>query len=464
MPISTLEISGLRGFADLQTVRFAVPNGGFGSGLTILIGPNNSGKSTLVEALRALASYGEQSFPEGKRNKQAQDKVLIRITSTTGESYGLKTIEAGGSTTERIQTTIRDWRPDLYVLPSRRYFNPYFGRQHGERQGYERTAGLPQVRNEPLNQFSGRLFQALQNRPAFDRVLRQVLDPVPDWTIEQSDQGQYYLKFLTASSYHTSDGLGEGIVSLFFIIDALYDSSNTEAIVIDEPELSLHPALQKKLALLLAQYATDRQIIYATHSPYFVDFGNVVNGAEVVRVCKPASSCKIFQLTRESVEHLRGFLQNKNNPHILGLDAREALFMNDGVILLEGQEDVVGYSQLIGKLGFDAELINRIYGWGVGGADNMQTVAKVLDDLGFTKVFGIFDANRTELIPALRREFSNYRFEAIPAPDVRTKSARAATALIIGLLDENGDLREEYREKTHDLFVDVKNYLISGKT
>lgn len=458
MPIATLEICGLRGFADSQTVRFAVPNGELGSGLTMLIGPNNGGKSTVIEALRALSTDAEQSFTEGKRNKQAGDRVSIKITSDSGQIFGLETVATGGSTTTRTQSN-PVWHPDLYVLPSRRYFNPHFGHGQENRRSYMRNSGVPQNRGAVLDQFSGRLFAALKKRPDFDSVLKRVLDPLPDWTIDQDEHNQYYLKFNVRGQYHTSDGLGEGIVSLFFIIDALYDASTAEAVVIDEPELSLHPALQRKLAALLAQYATDRQIIYATHSPFFVDFANAINGAKIVRIYKPESSCRICYLLDDTVELLKNFLRNKNNPHILGLDAREALFRDDGIVLVEGQEDVVHYSDLLNQLNLAPEIRDRFYGWGVGGADNMRTIAKMLSDLGFSRVVGILDRNKDELIPELKRKYPKYLFELIPADDVRTKPASSGTNGTLGLIDEQGHLRPEFTKEVRDLFGGIQQYL-----
>ena len=57
---------------------------------------------------------------------------------------------------------------------------------------------------------------------------------------------------LTPGGTHNSDGLGEGTVSLLYIADALYDSSSEDVIVIDEPELSLHPEHQRRLRGVLA--------------------------------------------------------------------------------------------------------------------------------------------------------------------------------------------------------------------
>lgn len=455
MPIKSLELSGLRGFAAPQTLSFAMPSGAEGSGLTILIGPNNGGKSTIVESLRAMASIHHQSFTEGKRNKEAGDRVSIVVTLDTNSSLELRTVDAGGSETVRMPNS--GGLPfTLYVLPSRRYFNPYFGRGQMERQAYATNVAFPQSRGAALDQFSSRLFRVLEKRTEFDKVLRRVLDPPPDWTIDQSDAGQYYLKFGAAGQYHTSDGLGEGIVSLFFLVDALYDSEPGEVIVIDEPELSLHPAFQRRLAVLLADYSKERQIVCATHSPYFVDFTHVANGAEVARVHKPAGASVISRLSRDTAEKLRSFLSNANNPHILGLDAREALFMEDGLVLVEGQEDVVFYSRLLRDIKRD--LAERFFGWGVGGAENIPMIAGLLSDLGFQKVAAILDANKKDRIPELERLFPRYRFQAIPADDVRTKPERPLQRAVRGLLDESGQLRPEFEEDTRAVFEAVQRY------
>ena len=55
MSIKKLAISGLRGFATEQSLTLAIPNGANGSGLTVLVGPNNGGKSTIVEAFKAVS-------------------------------------------------------------------------------------------------------------------------------------------------------------------------------------------------------------------------------------------------------------------------------------------------------------------------------------------------------------------------------------------------------------------------
>lgn len=465
MSVTKLTIKGVRGFSEEQTLRFAVPTGKIGSGITILVGPNNGGKSSVIESLQAL-SQKEASFSEGKRNKRAGDRINIGI-EVDDSVHELRTVDAGGSETIREPENPPG---NCYVLPSRRFFDPYFGSRQSDRDDYLRTKTLPDTRSGPIGYLSGRLFNALKNLTQFNRVLKQVVDPVPDWTIEQSDQGRYYLKMNYDGQFHNSDGLGEGIVSLLFIVDALYDSGKDDLIVLDEPELSLHPAYQRRLAKLLAEYGRELQIVYATHSPYFVDFGHVLNGAEVARVHKSVGSSKISQLKKETAGRFHGFLTDSHNPHALGLDAREVFFQDDGVIVVEGQEDVVYYRRILDDLAKRgmlmpeacANLRERFFGWGAGGADKVETIMELLHDLGFERVAGIFDNNRRELIPELQLRFSTYTFHAIPADDIRTKAENGQRKAIHGLLDENSALRAEYLEETGEIFNDIAGKLLEN--
>ncbi len=254
--IKTLIIKGLRGFVEEQELHTSLPNGEIGSGLTILVGANNSGKTTIIEALRALSQRNHlPSFTIGRRNIQSGDTVSIQITDNLDRTYEIKSIRAGSSEVKLNGVYLSEG--NIFVLPSRRAFNPYFNKHEYDRNSYISSNGFPAQRTSQQDNFYGRLFNAESNRESFNDVLKKVIDPLPDWTIDQSDNGQYFLKFFKGTLSHSSEGVGEGIVSLFFIIDSLYDSKPGDIIVIDEPELSLHPSLQKRLAQLISEYSKD---------------------------------------------------------------------------------------------------------------------------------------------------------------------------------------------------------------
>lgn len=460
MDLQELEIEGLRGFVRKQGLPLAQPTGSWGSGLTILVGPNNGGKSTVVEALRATSypspndSMQPQSFTEGRRNKNASDRVAIRATYADGSISGLQTVASGGSETE--------WHPtrpnaDLFALPSRRYFSPYFNKGTATRDTYKMYESSNQGRGAPLQSFGYRLFQVQQNRTEFDRILGKVVKPLPNWTIDQSDVGQYYLKVETGGLYHSSEGMGEGLVSLLIIIDALYDSNPGGMVVIDEPELSLHPSLQRRLFSLLCEYAQDRQIVVATHSPYFADIRALINGAKLSRVHLKDGGSTISTVSDPTVQNLAGFLKDRYNPHVLGLNAREAFFLEDRVVLVEGQEDVVLYQRVAEQVGVEIE--GDFFGWGVGGAEKMRAIAELLRELGFEKVVGLLDGDKENRREELQEAFPLYRFHTIPAKDIRTKPERLAQPAVKGLLDESGKVRSEHRTPVQELLTQVNGEL-----
>lgn len=461
MSYSKIEILGLRGFCDKQTLNLGIPNDKKGSGLTTIVGPNSSGKSTIYEAFRAISQNDAPSFTEGRRNKFAGDIVEIKITKTDGNSLELKTVTNKGSETTFQSNGLDNSHVKILTLPSRRTFAPFFGKSAWNRQQYVDNLQLPSIRGSQLDNFYLRLF-TIQSNPTtfktFNEVLSKIIGTVPSWHIEQADSGQYYLKFNYNESFHNSDGTGEGLLSIFTIVDALYDSNDGDVIFIDEPELSLYPSLQKKLLTLILEYSATRQIIISTHSPYFISWVSLENEGRIARTVKEKTGTKIFELQSTTIEDILKFLNDLNNPHTLGLDAREVFFLEDKVVLVEGQEDVI----LFGKI---LELKNRkingeFYGWGVGGADKMVKIVQMLKDFGFKKVVAIFDKKESRLIPDLKTKFPDYFFTNIPTDDIRHKYDNGKE--IEGLINRAGtEINEKYTSQI-DVVIDDINKLLSS--
>lgn len=93
--IHSISCLGYRGFSTRQILNLAIPNGTPGSGLTVLVGPNGGGKSSIVECFNKISLARKNvSFSKGKRNLRAGDLVEIAITSDEGQgsSYHLLAI------------------------------------------------------------------------------------------------------------------------------------------------------------------------------------------------------------------------------------------------------------------------------------------------------------------------------------------------------------------------------------
>lgn len=458
--IDWIEIEGFRGFGRKIHIDLAKPNGKVGSGLTIIVGPNNSGKSTIIEGFHALAGTEEPSFNELKRNKNVQYKLSIKIRRMNGEEKELRTIKGGGSETEWIKKEEKSKALPIYVLPSRRRFDPFLSGEakslKEERENYISNTSMSGNRGEEMDRFAVRIFKWQRDEKRFNSDLKKILGTLPNWSIEQFPSGGFYLKFDYNGFVHTSEGLGDGIINIFFIVDALYDSGEQQTIVIDEPELSLHPSLQKKVFKLLAEYAKDRQIVMATHSPYFVDFDYIKNGAKIIRTVKEDTNINVYNLEQESINKIESLLKDLNNPHIFGLSAREVFFLEDKIILVEGQEDVVFYNKICKDL--NIPLSGNFFGWGVGGASKMRIVAQILKDLGFKKVVGILDSDKKDEKSLLSNEFEDYSFLIIPAKDVRYKD-RVKEKLAVEGLWKNGKIQEKYKKGITNIFNQINKYL-----
>ncbi len=452
--IQELSIHGFRGFGLKQTIRFALPNGDImGSGLTIITGANNSGKTTIIESIRAFNGSDSPSFSEGRRNKQTGEKVFLTLTDENEKTYSISSIEGRSSSTKKSE------KFDLkcYVLPSRRAVPFDFGKGTWSRDTYISNAQkLESQRSSSLSNFDSRIFQIEQDKDAFDAIISKILGKDFSWSIEQRDSGQYYIKYCKDGVSHSSEGVGDGIWSIFTICAALFDAPDNSVVVIDEPELSVHPALQKRLMALFLEYSKTHQIVICTHSPYFISWEAIVNGANLIRVVKDGINSKCYSLSETCKKTFGGVLRDLNNPHTLGIEANEAFFLEDSIILVEGQEDVVIFNKIAKAL--DLSFKGNFFGWGVGGAPKMQAFLTLFSDLGYKKIVAILDGDKAEEADTLRDIFTNYKIITLKEDDVRDKKARQIQAKS-GIADKDVNYKKDHKEYIVELISEINSAL-----
>lgn len=244
--IEHLTICGFRGFGKSQTIKFSMPNGNCGSGLSFIVGANNSGKTTISEAIKAFNGSGSLQFSEGKRNKKTGSRIYLEIKDNRYDSpIKIETVTAGGS----MAIKSPDVKPNYYVIPSRRSIAYHFGKQVMNKDTYLNNYQTSDHLREPqLLTFESRLFELCkdENKQKFNDLLKKILGKEIEWTIELQDGGNYYVKYSMGDTTHNGEGIGDGIWSIFTLCVGLYDSNSNDVLVIDEPELSIHPHLQKK--------------------------------------------------------------------------------------------------------------------------------------------------------------------------------------------------------------------------
>lgn len=473
--ISSLSIHGLRGFGNPVTLEPSIPNGQEGSGLTFIVGPNNSGKTTITEAIRMFnGGYESPSFSEGKRNAASDHRVTISMTeideSHNHKHWEIKTHERGGSATEtyydglKLKAGLRQsYCPSkAYVLKSRRFVPFEFGRSEGTREDYlGNNGGIETTRDASLTYFESRIHQMDLRHKDIDCYLKRVMGSDFEWRLEQRDSGSFYINFKNANSWHSIEGAGDGIWSIFTICDALYDASAYSTIVIDEPELSLHPSLQKRILKLLLEESKSKQILVMTHSPYLVSLEALNNGGTLFRTSKDSQgNCRIRSLSMSTAENICRQLRNLRNPHSFGMGAVEAFFLSDNVIVCEGQDDVIYYDKFCEQVGTD--LYGEFFSWGAGGVDNISLVLTILQELGFEKVVAIFDGDKEEAANRCVKSFPHYKIIVIPENDVRDKEVVKQRDAVKGLADEKGQLKSENLQYIKSTYADINAYFGNG--
>lgn len=454
--IKQISITGFRGFTERQTLKLGVPNGNVGSGLTTIVGPNNSGKSSITEAIIAATQRTKPPFHVGQRNAEAGSKVKLEIELTSGDKKTVRTADAGGSL-----TVFEGNIPDLsfFPIPARRQFSSAFGAETTTREGY--TNSIQHQANRqygiPLHAQLNRIAADAAQKRSFDAILEELMAYTPAWTVDQHETGQNFLKYTVGKHSHSSDGLGDGIISLFSIAASLHDAAAETTVVIDEPELSLHPQFQRRVIRKLFATSATTQIIITTHSPLLIDWQAIAGGAQVVRVVRNEKGINTHVLTDGTKTLIKGLLTDLANPHVLGLDASEIFFYEDGVLMLEGQEDVLLLPEVAKQL--DIKFRHAMFGWGVGGADKMHIVASILRDMGFERVAGLVDADKKATCEKLSKEFPDYSFYLLPADDIRTKDARKEKPGKDGVLDKGRKVRAELKEPVAKLLNDINGKL-----
>lgn len=131
---------------------------------------------------------------------------------------------------------------------------------------------------------------------------------------------------------------------LNIITNVFVHSIRRGIIIIDEPELHLHPQWQRKLIELLKRLIDELglQLIIVTHSPHFIKTDTI---KKVIRIYK---NNQISQVLLPNAAQLSN-TTTKDTFKILTASNNEKIFFADKVILVEGDVDRIIYEGIIKK-------------------------------------------------------------------------------------------------------------------
>ena len=90
------------------------------------------------------------------------------------------------------------------------------------------------------------------------------------------DVGEYVLTFNQKGQDHRLNQQGSGVQNVVAIANAF--GNHHQLFLFDEPEVSLHPQVQKRIFKFLHAASAKKQIIIATHSPYLLAWSSIRDG------------------------------------------------------------------------------------------------------------------------------------------------------------------------------------------
>jgi len=133
-----------------------------------------------------------------------------------------------------------------------------------------------------------------------------------------------------------------GLYEILLILTAIIGERG-KIILLDEPELHLHPSMQKRILNLLVEYSNveKNQIMLITHSPYLVSGENIENTWCFKRIY---NGTKVHNIS-EVLSNLSKNEKGKFKSRLSIADVRSLLF-SQGVILVEGLSDKLVIEQV----------------------------------------------------------------------------------------------------------------------
>ncbi len=335
-----------------------------GSGLNLFVGENGCGKTSLLDAIALpLLSYKSENFELTDLN-DINDKCFIEVYSdkdfdykgsvprvvykgqgfaftgglrSTGNSSYLSSLVVSDQRFIRAdgESKPEDDKPDIRVSVNNPWSGPRFNKNDVLYLDKNRTY---QVRSGTYNstRFDRIMedfdYQYIKNEDTpldFTDIHKQLSEKVKNEFLEKAvekfkdisgikltlnvlDQIVPYKKASLVNE--TSNGLnlqldaiGSGYEMIFSLIYSFYLSTQSRKdliILIDEPELHLHPKIQREFIKLLLEFSKTSQIILTTHSPILVK--HLLENDKV----------KAFVLTKDSEEVSISTVADRKLPYL----------------------------------------------------------------------------------------------------------------------------------------------------
>lgn len=457
MYLKQLKIKNFKWYKNEEEINFAIPNKENNKiWLTVIVWPNNSGKTTVLDSILKL-----------KRNARILDteffdsnKFLeIKFINENNDTTFLKNIDNWSQLSKSGSFDINKFS----LVSSRRQWNHKFPIGDIQMSFYEENLLLSVENKYQIDRHFWQLLSNFNQEPSrkekLTNFLKKLIPWFNTWTIATSSNNEDYIKYkINNEKYHEANLLWDWVISLFKIWVYMIEDT-WKILYLDEPELSLHPDTQKLLSKEIIEYSKNKQIIINTHSPYFINLEEIQNWLKVIRTNKINwEFCKIFEINDNILQEAINWLTRKNwqKPQAFDIVWKEIFFWNN-IVFVEWQEDVWLINDYIKKenIGINFSLFWYWSWW----AENIEKLLELAKEL-WLKAWAVYDADKKSIFNEISSKFSNFKIQKIEKDDIRDKYKDSEILFKEWIFDKNWDIKEDCKEQFNKLinnFIDFFN-------
>lgn len=305
--------------------------------INLIVGPNGTGKSLFADQLKI------QLIQKGYKTRQLNAERLSGLEKQEYHYYGSSSLNSGLNISQ---------------------FNDL--KNYGEQYGLSSSA-----------------FIILKERLDVRVKIEALLSDIFSKTIRLVEEGGYLKPKIQNNAGGSEYGLKEsechGLKELMTLLTFLYDESK-DCLILDEPELHLHPQFQSFFLSEIRKFAGDPKIdptkklfFIITHSPYFLDLRSI-DDLKSILVCHYNQPPNFVESLEEQDEYiLKKFLPRFNTHH-------KQFFFSTNPVFVEGYTDQQIITLLFDKLNYNISASGSSI-IDVGGKDELAVFFRLCNKL-----------------------------------------------------------------------------------